>query len=103
MAFPTLPFALLMPFAVAVSDVVPNFNVEPSCKGGLDSPGLNERYSRCIAQEGEARRTLETSWAQYPAGDRTTCTDTARMGTPSYVQLLTCLELARDAARLKKN
>ena len=103
MPFPTLPLALLAPFAVAVSGGVTSFNVEPSCKGGLDSPGLNERYSRCIQQEGEARSKLQATWTQYPAGDRASCGGTARIGTPSYVELLTCLELARDAARLKKN
>ena len=103
MSFPVLPFVLLAPLAVAVSDVVPSYNVEPSCKGGMDSPGLNERYSRCIQQEGEARKTLQASWMQFPAGDRATCASTSRMGAPSYVELLTCLELARDAAKLKKN
>jgi len=100
MAFPT-PAVLLLPLVIAAADVVPNFNVEPSCKGGLDSPGLNERYSRCIAEERDARKTLESTWSQYPAGDRTICSDTASMGTPSYVELLTCLEMARDAAKLK--
>lgn len=98
MAFP-LPLAILLPLAVTVSDTVPRFNVEPTCKGGLDSPGLNERYSRCVSEENSARQQLEANWANYPGGDRATCTDTARMGTPSYVELLTCLEMARDAAK----
>ncbi len=80
---------------------MPAFNVEPTCKGGLDSPGLNERYGRCLAEEKEARGKLESGWSKYPAGDRTQCSDTARMGTPSYVELLTCLEMARDAAKMK--
>ncbi len=101
MAFPTPAVALLLPLVIAASDAVPRFNVEPSCKGGLDSPGLNERYSRCISEEGDARKKLEANWSQYPAGDRTTCSDTARMGTPSYVELLTCLEMAKDAAKMK--
>ena len=108
MAFPS-PFALLIPLvlplalasAAATADSVPSFNVEPSCKGGLDSPGLNERYGRCLAEEKEARGKLESGWSKYPAGDRTQCSDTARMGTPSYVELLTCLEMARDAAKMK--
>ena len=100
MAFPT-PFALLLPLAIAAADVVPTFNVEPTCKGGLDSPGLNERYGRCIAEEKDARTKLEGSWSKYPAADRTQCSDTARMGTASYVELLTCLEMARDAAKMK--
>lgn len=100
MAFPT-PLALLLPLALAAADGVPAFNVEPSCKGGLDSPGLNERYSRCLAEEKEARGKLEAGWSKYPPADRTQCSDTARMGTPSYVELLTCLEMARDAAKMK--
>jgi len=100
MAFPT-PLALLLPLAIAAADSVPTFNVEPSCKGGLDSPGLNERYSRCIAEEKDARSKLEAGWSKYPAADRVQCSDTSRMGTPSYVELLTCLEMARDAAKMK--
>lgn len=100
MAFPT-PLALLLPLTIAVADGVPSFNVEPTCKGGLDSPGLNERYSRCIAEERAARSKLEAGWSTYPAADRTQCSDTARMGTPSYVELLTCLEMARDASKMK--
>lgn len=100
MAFP-IPLALLLPLAVSVADTVPRFNIEPSCKGGLDSPGLNERYSRCISEENGARQQLESSWSSWPAGDRSQCTDTAKMGAPSYVELLTCLQMARDASKLK--
>jgi hypothetical protein len=100
MAFPT-PLMFLLPLAIAASDAVPRFNIEPSCKGGLDSPGLNERYSRCISEENGARQQLESSWSSWPAGDRSQCTDTAKMGAPSYVELLTCLQMARDAAKLK--
>ena len=100
MAFPT-PLALLLPLAVAVSDTVPRFNVEPSCKGGLDSPGLNERYSRCISEENEARKKLEGGWSRYPAGDRATCAQTAGVGAGSYVELLTCLEMDADVRKLK--
>ncbi len=100
MAFPT-PLALLLPLFIAAADGVPTFNVEPSCKGGLDSPGLNERYSRCISEEKEARSKLESGWTSYPVADRSQCADTSRMGTPSYVELLTCLEMARDASKMK--
>jgi hypothetical protein len=100
MAFPT-PLAILLPLAVAVSDTVPRYNVEPTCKGGLNSPGLNERYSRCISEENDARKKLEAGWSRYPAGDRTVCARTSGMGSPSYVELLTCLEMDADARKLK--
>jgi hypothetical protein len=101
MAFP-IPLALLFPFAIAMSDVVPRYNIEPTCKGGLGSPGLNERYSRCISEENEARQKLETNWSRYPAGDRTVCARTAGMGSGSYVELLTCLEMDAEARKLKR-
>lgn len=100
MAFPT-PLALLLPLALAVSDAVPRFNIEPTCKGGLDSPGLNERYSRCIAEEKEAHAKLQAGWSKYPVGDREQCARTAGMASPSYVELLTCLEMDADARRMK--
>lgn len=101
MPFPT-PLALLLPLVVTVSDAVPRFDVEPSCKGGLNSPGLNERYSQCLAEEKQAQQQLEQTWATWNVGDRVQCTGTARMGAPSYVELLTCLQMARDARNLKK-
>jgi hypothetical protein len=101
MAFP-MPLALLLPFAVAVSDAVPRYNIEPTCKGGLDSPGLNERYSRCLSEENEARKKLEATWSRYPADDRTVCARTSSMASPSYVQLLTCLEMDAEARKLKR-
>ncbi|HWV40363.1 hypothetical protein [Pseudorhodoplanes sp.] len=100
MAFPT-PLALFLPLAFAVSDAVPRFNIEPTCKGGLDSPGLNERYSRCISEEQDARKKLESNWSRYPAGDRANCARSAGMGSGSYVELLTCLEMDADARQLK--
>src|SRR5262245_1317583 len=102
MAFPT-PLALLLPLVIAAADGVPTFNVEPSCKGGLDSPGLNERYSRCISEENEAKRKLEGNWSRYAAGDRASCAQTASFGSGSYVELLTCLEMDADARKLKYN
>jgi hypothetical protein len=101
MAFPT-PLALLLPLAIAVSDAVPRYNIEPTCKGGLDSPGLNERYSRCIAEENEARKKLESNWSRYSAADRAVCARTAGMGSGSYVELLTCLEMDAEARKLKR-
>ena len=102
--------ALVLPLVIAAatvvtpsyaSDSVPSFNVEPTCTGGQDSPGLNERYGRCINEEKEARQKLHQSWSSYPAADRTQCSGTASMGTPSYVELLTCLEMARDAKKMQ--
>ena len=103
-----VPFlALQAPFAVSIADTVPAYNVEPSCRGGRDvvaDPRVSQdaRFAQCLRDEDAARTTLQAQWMQFPAGDRNTCAETAKLGTPSYVQLLTCLELARDARALPK-
>ena len=44
---------------------------------------------------------LEANWSGYPAADRTVCGRTSSMGSGSYVELLTCLEMDADARRMK--
>ena len=98
MAMPVLSL-LLLPLTVAASDVVPTFNVEPSCRGGLSDSKDSERLQRCLAEEAAARAQLQAGWANFPAGDRTNCVAAARISTPSYVELLTCLEMAVAARK----
>jgi hypothetical protein len=100
MAMPVLPL-LLLPLAVAVSDTLPSFNVEPSCRGGLTDPKDNARYQQCLKEEASARSTLQAGWGKFPAGDREVCSSTARMGTPSYVEMLTCLQMDADLRKMK--
>jgi hypothetical protein len=56
---------------------------------------------RCLKSENEARNQLARQWTEFPSADRTQCRQTATMGgTASYVELITCLEMKRDVARL---
>ncbi|MGX7706162.1 hypothetical protein [Methylobacterium sp. Gmos1] len=49
----------------------------------------------CLSDERAARRTLRRRWSAFPDADRRDCLeDSAVGGTPSYVALLTCLQLA---------
>jgi hypothetical protein len=43
-------------------------------------------------------------WVQFATGDKASCTQavSAIPGPESYVELLTCLEMARDARKLPK-
>ncbi len=46
---------------------------------------------------------LETQWSQFRESDKTQCTGEANIGgTPSYVDLLTCLQAAKLARQLPK-
>ena len=84
-----------------VADNVPNFDIERGCRlDNAASAGLTEvqPLQKCVSDEQQARQQLQTRWSQFPESDRTTCAaETNTDDTPSYVELLTCLQTARDA------
>jgi hypothetical protein len=59
---------------------------------------------RCMDDEEKARAKLATEWDKFAHSDRTECTALARLGAgmQSYVELITCLEMAKEAKRLPK-
>ena len=80
-------------------------NVEPSCRAAAKAgEGLDARFSRCMAEEESARVKLQGEWLKFPASSRGSCASMASgSGIQSYVELLSCLELERDAAKLEKD
>ncbi|OAS21026.1 hypothetical protein A5481_21985 [Methylobacterium platani] len=62
------------------------------CRPGREAPAS---YRGCLSDERAARRRLHRQWATFPAPDRRDCRQESEIGgTPSYVALLTCLQLA---------
>jgi len=99
-----LPALILGSYLVLMAaDNVPKFDIERGCRidnaaaQGID---LAQPIANCIRDEQQAQQQLQTQWSQYSASDKANCTmETSTDGTPSYVELLTCLELARDARK----
>jgi hypothetical protein len=87
-----LPIAIMMTLSpIAVSDSVPRFDIASECRFEGD-------FDRCSQDEAVALSELKTEWAQFNGTDHKTCTATTTAGGfTSYVELLTCLEMARDA------
>jgi hypothetical protein len=80
---------------------VPTLDVSPTCKPIANDRSFAIDTDRCLKTEREAREQLAREWENFPAADRTLCTQTATMGgAPSYVELITCLEMKRDVAQL---
>jgi hypothetical protein len=51
-----------------------------------------------MRDENEACDQLAKEWAQFSPGDQQRCTSITKTGgIPSYVELLVCLEMIRDA------
>src|SRR5437588_2147827 len=94
-----LAFAAL-PASAALADTVPALNVQATCRATpavtLDQQGT---YDNCMRSENAARDRLAKSWGKMRADWRSTCLKTTTLGgIPSYVELLTCVEMREAAA-----
>ena len=91
-----LPIALLaaLPAAYAAADKVPILDVKRECN--FEGSVLGNQQ-QCLADEEQAKQQLQQEWPQFNASDKRQCLSEATMaGAASYVELITCLEMARD-------
>jgi hypothetical protein len=101
-----LPFAAL-PLAthlILVADGIPRFDIRATCRpAAAAATTIGRTLDSCIRDEREARDQLGKNWSQFRADDRIRCVERARLSPePSYVELLTCLEVSRDARALRE-
>jgi hypothetical protein len=95
-----------------VANRAPAFNTDPTCQGAgtadvgsgpMTASRLTSDHDICKKKESDARAELDGKWTKYPAADRALCvSSTASGGVPSYVELLTCLEMEQQARQLPK-
>jgi len=95
---------LIAASAFAAAEKVPNLDVAGACNAAARADTSNQRQSAeaCLRDENEARGTLEQQWTDFASEDRSDCSRTANIGSASYVQLLTCLEMRRDVKKIPK-
>jgi len=95
-------FMLAMPVAVA-ADAIPVLDVEASCRQvAAIAGGQVTSKDQCMAQEQGAREDLRKQWPTFSRADQQSCLAQTRMGgLPSYVELLECMVIARDARALE--
>jgi hypothetical protein len=93
--------ALSSQLVVAVADQVPAFDINRSCK--LDAAAsagltLDQSTKSCVDDENKARQQLASQWSSFSAAGKATCIPQESIGgTPSYVSLLTCLQMGQWA------
>jgi hypothetical protein len=90
---------------IPVSDQVPKLNVSPSCKAAASvAISDSQSFDACMKDEDSARQELVKVWQTYPVADRGRCSSEASLGgVDSYVDLLVCLQMTRDAEAMQKN
>jgi hypothetical protein len=97
-----LPIAILATLSpIAVSDTVPKFDIAKECR---DEGGYTSDIDRCSRDEATALKQLKNEWGRFVGTDKTTCMAEATIGDfSSYVDLLSCLEMARDVESADDN
>ena len=92
---------------VAVADGVPNFDVARSCKldvAATTGLSVDQSIKSCVNDEQKAKRQLASQWSKFPAPSRASCISQESIGgTPSYVSLLTCLQMGQWRAIIALN
>ena len=102
---PVLP-AILVSATVLVADQVPKLNVTPSCRASADGIlGVKQDIESCLQSENAARDQLAQEWSTFAAADRASCTRLTTIGGTggTYTELITCLEIKRQSAKLPKD
>src|SRR5262245_53826724 len=99
------PIILTATQMVLVADSVPKFDVERTCRAASVSGVPGRDSASCQRDEQDARSTLEKDWSRYSAAERSQCDGLVINpgGAPSYVELLTCLEMAKQAKELPED
>jgi hypothetical protein len=87
-----------------VSDRMPQLNYEPSCRAAMyATTGTNSTRTEgaCLSDEKAAKAKLGQEWRQFSASQKGHCIRLLNAGgSPSYVELLTCVEMGKAVKRL---
>ena len=92
---------------VTVADTVPRYDVRSTCRKAVALTAMGEggrTVESCMTGEDAARKDVEKDWTKTPAAERTQCVSTVRAdSSPSYVELLVCLEMTRDSRKRQED
>lgn len=98
-------FACLAGAPAIASDAVPHLNVDASCRAAAKLESLDKKqFQSCLDDEAASHKLVEKEWSTFAAAARSECyRETTMGGTPSYVEMLECLRLARDSKKYPAN
>ncbi len=102
------PAAFGAPSRLNRSNGVPDFNIHAACHALAEIPEARiaeedqaDATRHCLDEERQARGQLLKEWSQFKPAERRACVSVSRQGEvdPVYSELLTCLEMERDAKK----
>ncbi|HET7802822.1 MAG TPA: hypothetical protein VFL53_01160 [Pseudolabrys sp.] len=88
----------------AFADDVPKLDYRKSCHVDVSLYPGGGGNKGCLTDEQNARKTLVSQWKRFSPQSRARCTQmvTDMVGSQSYVELLTCLQMSIDVKSLPK-
>ena len=97
---------LLIANSAAQADDVPELNVDPVCRGIAQQAkdpgergGPDLAFSQCVKSEQAVRQKLIGEWSTFKPAEKQ-LSGSVNGGYASYTDLITCLEMARDARKM---
>jgi hypothetical protein len=88
---------------LAATEKVPDINPEPFCRDVAAQAKPIGDVEVCIRAEQAAREEVAKRWGEFEDTDKAACISLARIGgNPTYTELLSCLELRRDARLMRE-
>jgi hypothetical protein len=101
--------AVLLIAAPAQSQAIPDLNVDPVCRGiaqqaanPSEKGGPDLAFSQCVQSEQAMQQKLVGEWSTFLPTEKTNCIGEQMAGMASYTDLVSCLEMARDARQLNQ-
>lgn len=94
--------SLLPSLAFARAEDVPRFDIAHTCTEARAFAGDDKdlAYRGCLKDENDARAELKRKWSHFKLQDRRDCVEQGAAPMPSYVEILTCLEMTDEARTL---
>ena len=93
----------------AQSQAIPDLNVDPVCHGiaqqaanPSEKGGPDLAFSQCVQSEQAMRQKLVNEWSTFSPSEKSNCIGAQGGGLASYTDLVSCLEMAKDARQLNQ-
>ena len=92
-------------FGNSANDSVPKLNVRPSCEAAAAGAVIAGRDTKaCLDDERGAQDQVTQNWSKYSPTDKAQCVGMVNTGgSPSYVELLSCLDIMKDSREIHKD
>jgi hypothetical protein len=86
---------------LVVADELPNFDIQKNCGADVGAYGDAASKAGCVGDEKKAKATLAARWNRFSPASKSRCMTMVNdvAGGQSYVELLTCLQVAKYAPR----